>query len=130
MDIFNRKKVDELSEQNYALKFEIDLLKKQNHLNSVMPTLNKLEHIIIQSKTIPQICKLDKIQYELDYPRKHNLGSIYKKVFKCNNIKVITELKEITLTCGAKVKKEVITGRTYYFINGNENINIFEPFKG
>ena len=122
----------------YEYKFE-----STGALHTINDIVSELDNTIIETKpkmlfnyTQPEppkvfkVSDVEKLQYELNFPRKYNIGDVYKKVYKCVNVVVNTrtDIEDINLHFGM-VSREQITGRTYIFKKDNERLEIFEAVK-
>ena len=108
MDIFNKQKVKDLEKQIFQLKMK----------EAIVPT------------KVFKVSDVRKLKYELNFPRKYNIGDIYKKVYKCVNVVVNTATNiDTVIYNGCVTSSEVIIGRTYIFRKDNERLEIFETVK-
>lgn len=121
MDIFNKQKVKDLEKQIFQLKMKEAMLPISEHI---------FNHKQPEPQKVFKISDIEKLQYELNFPRKYNIGDIYKKVYKCVNVIVNTDTSIETATHnGCMISREKINSRTYYFENGNEKLGILEMLK-
>ena len=115
MDIFNKQKVKDLENQ-------IKLLK--------MPKIFCTPYKQPEPPKVFKVSDVRKLKYELNFPRKYNIGDIYKKVYKCVNVVVNTATNiDTVIYNGCVTSSEVIIGRTYIFRKDNERLEIFETVK-